>query len=260
MSWKLERKIQRKYKSSKDMANAGATGYYLDAIGKCRRDAYVETKDTLDRFNILLKTRLKTRDPKLPQQITMSKDTYGELCENWRFANIPWPATEFLIRAHGMLESGLIQVWKEWIYWASTYADELLSAKGEDENYRAVSLNGNIRALFFLYLSLSLVPILLFWGETSKYVVFREKTSVQQLTKWGNADAEDKIHRKEYSFVRTPKQVTTTQNQQGKEVIFYIIFGTLKFQPVTATMESSSDDFYIVEKVLKKAEGCQGEV
>ncbi|ODM93282.1 Chromobox protein 5 [Orchesella cincta] len=138
----------------------------------------------------------------------MSKDTYGELCENWRFANIPWPVTEFLIRAHGMLESGLIQVWKEWIYWASTYADEILSAKGEDENYRAVSLNGNIRALFFLYLAMSLVPILLFWGETSKYLKFRRRL----------------------------------QNSQ----------------PVTATMESSSDELYIVEKVLKKRRGAKG--
>ncbi|CAL8084016.1 unnamed protein product [Orchesella dallaii] len=158
---KVEKHRRKIFKTAKDMASTNDMTHYLRILGKGGKDAFVEAKDTLDRTKVRLKTRLSA-EPKLIEQLTMSKDSYGELIENWKFANIPWPATNFLIRTHGLLESGLIPLWKEWIHWIGMVEDQIMAAKSTEDGYRAVSLNGNIRSLFFLYLALSIVPFIFF--------------------------------------------------------------------------------------------------
>ncbi|CAL8083800.1 unnamed protein product [Orchesella dallaii] len=160
-AWKVEKYRLITYKTRQDMASTRDMNYFLKIIGRCERDAFVEAKDTLDRTKLRLKKGLRFQ-PKLIKQLTMSKDSYGELIENWKFANIPWPATNFLIRTHGLLESGLVPLWKGWIHWIATIQNEFMVAKQADGGYKAISLNGNIRALFFLYLALSIIPILFF--------------------------------------------------------------------------------------------------
>ncbi|CAL8083803.1 unnamed protein product [Orchesella dallaii] len=160
-AWKVEKYQRKMYKTRQDMASTRDMNYFLKIIGRCKRDAFVEAKDTLDRTKLKLKKGLWFQ-PKLIKQLTMSKDSYGELIENWKFANIPWPATNFLIRTHGLLESGLVPLWKGWIHWIATIQNEFMVAKQADGGYKAISLNGNIRALFFLYLALSIIPILFF--------------------------------------------------------------------------------------------------
>ncbi|CAL8084019.1 unnamed protein product [Orchesella dallaii] len=161
IAWKVEKYQRKVYKTAKDMASTRDMNYFLKVLSKYGRDAFVESKGTLDRATLRLKQRLGS-EPKLIKQLTMSKDSYGELIENWKFANIHWPATNFLIRAHGLLESGLIPLWKEWIHWVGTVEDQILAARSTEDGYRAISLNGNIRALFFLYLALTFMPIILF--------------------------------------------------------------------------------------------------
>ncbi|CAL8084025.1 unnamed protein product [Orchesella dallaii] len=173
----IEKNQRKSYMSTQDMASSKDMEYFVNVLAKCDRDAFVDAKDTLDRIELRLKHLLKYQLKSL-WQLTVSKDSYGELIENWKFANIPWPATNFLIRAHGLLESGLVPRWKEWIHWVTTLSDKRMTSKQGYSGYRVASINGNILALFFVYLALSSISILLFAREVciSRFIVEIECT------------------------------------------------------------------------------------
>ncbi|CAL8084022.1 unnamed protein product [Orchesella dallaii] len=171
----VEKYKRKAYKSAQDMASTRDMDYFSNILAKCDRDAFVEARDTLDNVKLRLKRRLRYQ-PNFLWQLTLSKDSYGELIENWKFANIPWPATNFLIRTHGLLESGLVPKWKEWIHWVSSLSDKM----GTNRD-KTVSLNGYIRALFYVYLALSSIPILLFAREISISVfILRIKCTIKR--------------------------------------------------------------------------------
>ncbi|CAL8084040.1 unnamed protein product [Orchesella dallaii] len=121
-AWKIEKYQRKVYKTMEDMASTRDMNYFFEVLAKCGQDAFVASRDTLDRTKLRLKKRLEYQ-PKLIEQLTMSKDSYGELIEKWKFANIPWSASHFLIRTHSLLESGLIPLWKGWIHWVGTVED-----------------------------------------------------------------------------------------------------------------------------------------
>ncbi|CAL8076548.1 unnamed protein product [Orchesella dallaii] len=153
--------------NNNNIETAGTPEHYASIIGKCGMDAYVDTKANLDRVYHKLKQRFAFQKD-LSEQLTMSQDTYGEICNSWHFGNIPWPATMFLKKVHGLLESGLVGIWKEWSHWVETMEDEMRNAKEEQAEYVPVALYGNVRALFFFYLGITLAPILIFAIEKRK--------------------------------------------------------------------------------------------
>ncbi|CAL8076550.1 unnamed protein product [Orchesella dallaii] len=168
--------------NNKNIETAGTPEHYANIIGKCGMDAYVDTKANLDRVYHKLKQRFRFKKD-LSEQLTMSQDTYGEICNSWLFGNIPWPATMFLKKVHGLLESGLVGIWKEWSHWVETIQDEMRNAKEEQAEYVPVTLYGNVRALFFFYLSITLLPLLIFGIETRKIwgLLYRKITVVSEV-------------------------------------------------------------------------------
>ncbi|CAL8130210.1 unnamed protein product [Orchesella dallaii] len=170
----MEKKVNISFEKAEDLAKVGDMEFYLGAIGECGMDAYVDTKGNLDRVYLQLKRRLNSKS-NLLNQLTMSKDSYGEFCENWQFGNIPWPATMFLRKIHSLLESGLVPVWKKWSHWVDTLGEEIKMAKNEQKYYRPVALHGNIQVLFFFYLAITIVPIIVFLLEEWKRALYNAR-------------------------------------------------------------------------------------
>ncbi|CAL8084028.1 unnamed protein product [Orchesella dallaii] len=158
VAWKMERRPE-KFETVDELISVGDPKYYEKVIGKCGMDAFVDKRESLDGVFLNLKEYLVSTRPELAWQLTMSKESYGEIVENWHFGNVPWPATQFVRRVHALLESGLVNVWKEWVYRVDTFSLKVRSEQAEYKSYEAVSLNGNVRALFFFYLAVSLAPL-----------------------------------------------------------------------------------------------------
>ncbi|CAL8076557.1 unnamed protein product [Orchesella dallaii] len=173
--------------NNKNIETAGTPEHYASIIGKCGMDAYVDTKANLDRVYHKLEQRFRFKKD-LSEQLTMSQETYGEICNSWHFGNIPWPATMFLKKVHGLLESGLMGIWKEWSHWVETMEDEMRNARDEQVVYVPVALYGNVRALFFFYLGITLVPLLIFGVETRK-ICGLTSMKVRNVFKVGNGNA-----------------------------------------------------------------------
>ncbi|CAL8076554.1 unnamed protein product [Orchesella dallaii] len=153
--------------SNKNIETAGTPEHYASIIGKCGMDAYVDTKANVDRVYHKLEQRFGFKKG-LSEQLTMSQHTYGEICNSWQFGNIPWPATMFLKKVHGLLESGLVGIWKEWSHWVETMEDEMRNAREKQVVDVPVALYGNVRTLFFFYFGITIVPLLIFSIEKSK--------------------------------------------------------------------------------------------
>ncbi|CAL8132115.1 unnamed protein product [Orchesella dallaii] len=168
--------------SNSDIVTAGSPDHYASIIGKCGMDAYVDTRANLDTVYHKLEHKLKF-NPELSEQLTMSKETYGEVCKSWHFGNIPWPATMFLKKVHGLLESGLSGIWSRWTHWVEKLEDEMKNAREEQNDYVPVTLYGNVRALFFFYLGIVLFPLVVFAFETRKSWGFRLRkcTNVSEI-------------------------------------------------------------------------------
>ncbi|CAL8132099.1 unnamed protein product [Orchesella dallaii] len=150
-----------------DIVTAGSPDHYASIIGKCGMDAYVDTRANLDRVYHKLEEKFRF-NTELSKQLTMSKDTYGEVCNSWTFGNIPWPATMFLQKVHGLLESGLSGIWTGWTHWVETLEDKMRNAREKQNDYVPVTIYGNVRALFFFYLGIVLFALVVFAFETGK--------------------------------------------------------------------------------------------
>ncbi|ODM87977.1 Telomerase reverse transcriptase [Orchesella cincta] len=110
MAYKIENRKNCWLNGVEKVAETDSTQHFIGIIGKCEKDAYVNTVENLDRARHQL---LKKFKPEMAGQLILSKDYYGKMSKNWIFGNIPWPATAFLRRVHGILESGLVHIWKE---------------------------------------------------------------------------------------------------------------------------------------------------
>ncbi|CAL8132097.1 unnamed protein product [Orchesella dallaii] len=178
--------------SNADIVTAGSPAHYASIIGKCGMDAYVDTRANLDRVYHKLEQKFRF-NPELSKQLTMSKDTYGEVCKSWHFGNIPWPATMFLKKVHGLLESGLSGIWTGWIHWVENLEDEMRNAREKQNDYVPVTLYGNVRALFFFYLGIVLFPLVVFAFETRKKfgLLLAKGTNVSVVENKNNAQKPD---------------------------------------------------------------------
>ncbi|CAL8130835.1 unnamed protein product [Orchesella dallaii] len=137
--------------------------YILEMISKCRLQAYVDTFENIQR----LKLRLAEKFPH--HEIAMSKQPFDEMYENWEVIYVPISAIILLRRSHSLFQSGLVHWWNSWAFRVSSWNITVAAARNDD--LKAVSLQGNIQVLFYLYLGMIGVTIIIFSFEISRLLI-----------------------------------------------------------------------------------------
>ncbi|CAL8132846.1 unnamed protein product [Orchesella dallaii] len=128
----------------------------VEIISQCKMEVYMDTYENIQRLKLKLVNKLPT------QKIAMSKKPFDEMYENWELENVPVSANIILRRFHSLFQSGLIHWWKSWAFRVSTWNMTVDAVRNVETGYKAVSIEGNIQALFYLYLGIFAFDIVIF--------------------------------------------------------------------------------------------------
>ncbi|CAL8132844.1 unnamed protein product [Orchesella dallaii] len=119
-----------------------------EIISQCKMEVHVDTDENIQRLKLKLSNKLPHH------KIAVSKKPFDEMYENWELQGIPVAANIFLRRSHSLSQSGLIHWWNSWASRVSTWNMTVDSVRNLDTGYKAVSIEGNIQALFYLFLGI----------------------------------------------------------------------------------------------------------
>ncbi|CAL8128902.1 unnamed protein product [Orchesella dallaii] len=97
-----------KPKNASEFAKFMRPDYFLEVIGKCEMDAYID--EFVQSKALYLDLKHKQGNKKL----VLSKKSFGQLYHNWYFRSVPWPSIMFEKRIRTMFESGLVNAWMDW--------------------------------------------------------------------------------------------------------------------------------------------------
>ncbi|CAL8068068.1 unnamed protein product [Orchesella dallaii] len=142
-------------------------------ISKCKMQAYLDTFENIQR----LKLRLTEVFPL--HKIAMSNQPFDEMYENWELHNVPFSANIILRRSHSLFQSGLIHWWSSWAFRVSSW--NVTAGAAINAVFQAVSLQGNIQVLFYLYLGMIGCPIIIFVLEICKLTLARKPANSRSL-------------------------------------------------------------------------------
>ncbi|CAL8132854.1 unnamed protein product [Orchesella dallaii] len=162
-----EREANVSRKTVEDVESYINEDHIFAMISKCKLQTYVDTFENIQR----LKLRLTEKFPH--QKIAMSKKPFDEMYENWELHNVPFSANIILRRSHSLFQSGLIHWWSSWAVRVSSWNLTVRAAR--NASFQAVSLQGNIQVLFYLYLGMIGFTIIIFGLEVGK-LIFTCKT------------------------------------------------------------------------------------
>jgi len=133
----------------KDGVLAIQPNYHINAISKCGIDAYVDTKDKVERVKLKLLTEMQNS-----KDIVTSKSTYHTVYEVWKFTNLPWSASVMFMRLKSLFHSGIVTLWRLWKYRVETYNDTINAARSTGEKFKALSLSdSNMVVVFYVHMS-----------------------------------------------------------------------------------------------------------
>ncbi|CAL8132850.1 unnamed protein product [Orchesella dallaii] len=155
-----EKEATFSWKTVDDIESSVSEDKIVGMISKCRMEAYVDTYENIQR----LKLRLVKEFPH--HIIAMSKQPFDEMYENWEVRHVPIPVNILLRRSHSLFQSGLVHWWNSWAFRVNSWNVTVGAAR--DTEFQAVSLQGNIQALFYLYLGMIGIATIMFSIEMGK--------------------------------------------------------------------------------------------
>ncbi|CAL8130833.1 unnamed protein product [Orchesella dallaii] len=157
-----EREANSSWKTVEDVESRVNIDQIVAMISNCKMQAYVDTYENIQR----LKLRLTEEFPH--HIIAMSKKPFDEMYENWELNNVPISANILLRRSHSLFQSGLVHWWTSWAFRVSSWNVTVGAARNTD--FQAISLQGNIQALFYLYLGMIGIATIIFGLEICKFL------------------------------------------------------------------------------------------
>ncbi|CAL8132856.1 unnamed protein product [Orchesella dallaii] len=168
-----EKEVNVTRKTVEDVESRVNEDHIFAMISKCRTQAYVDTFENIQR----LKLRLTEKFPH--HKIAMSKQPFDEMYENWELHNVPFSANIILRRSHSLFQSGLIHWWSSWAFRVSSW--NVTAGAARNSVFQAVSLQGNIQVLFYLYLGMIGFPVIIFALEVGKLALATKTPKSRRL-------------------------------------------------------------------------------
>ncbi|CAL8108289.1 unnamed protein product [Orchesella dallaii] len=149
--------------------------YYFQEISGCKKTAYVDTIDNVQQLEF------KLRASGIPKaSISVSKELYGYIYERWDFMYIPWPADNLLSRAHSLLHSGIVEVWKKWAVRGRIRNFTMLGQNGRGKSL-ALSIYGNLVVVFYMHFAILAFAFVAFIIEITQRVLDASGNFVNNL-------------------------------------------------------------------------------
>jgi len=124
----------------------------MKRIAKCDYGAFEDEYAQTYEMYLRLRQRLAFDKDKY-DEVTISKEPFGQMYRTWEFYNTPFPTIIFMRRVRMLSESGLANMWNHWKFliqtWNGTAADE----RREQQKVKATSLDGNYVTVFYVFLT-----------------------------------------------------------------------------------------------------------
>jgi len=179
-AWKKVNSMLKLPQDEKEAFEFNTVGYLSRQIGRCQKEAYVDTVDkVLGVKQAMILGGIKR------SSITISKDSYGDMFDEWRFENFDWPADKLNLRVRSVFESGIVAAWKRWIKRVTTWNNTVLE-KNElavSQTLKGISLEDNAVVVFYIHLFILFVAWVTFLYEIRKQLWNTGKLALTYLYK-----------------------------------------------------------------------------
>jgi len=148
-----------------DMLNMLPFKYYVDAISKCKQDIFADTlTNVLKLRSNLLKVYIED------SHISQSKVAFGQMYQFWKIGGLQIPAEEYARRRFGLIESGIIYLWKGWKIRSESWNDTVEAEKQISSGFKPISIESNVVVVFYIDLALKFLCLCIFLCECIKYL------------------------------------------------------------------------------------------
>ncbi|CAL8135197.1 unnamed protein product [Orchesella dallaii] len=131
--------------------------YYLNIITKCDGSVYV---DVIENIRI---TRMSLLNRGISENdITVSKESYSQINEEFDLESIPLHAGYFIKRVHSLIQSGILELWKEWDSRVTGWNETVLNARNQKSSGRPISTEDNVVVVFYIHAGLLSLAAVIF--------------------------------------------------------------------------------------------------
>lgn len=123
-------RFQKFSKSIKDLKLLLYPENFVSMLGKCVNEAYMDKLVEINSMELKLKRILIEKNGiDGDKTVTIGKNPYGKLVQNWVFTNVSFPPSKFSRKMTTLFESGVVDQWMNWMNGIKTWGNTVAVAQ-----------------------------------------------------------------------------------------------------------------------------------